>query len=98
MAAINQVADESPFWTDANQIALNAVARSRLQSEGLEFIRDFEDFKIDQLTQAIKNMRTPIPPVQGIAAVLDANGDEQFPAIPPVPGVPPVILSARCIL
>ena len=98
MAALRQVIDETPFWCDEDQMSLNPTARGRLQAEGLEFIMDFEDFKTDQLNQAIKNMRTAIPPIQGIAAVLHEDGSELFPAIPPVAGSPPVIMSAKCIL
>ena len=97
-AEIPVIANETPFWTEATQMALSNAARLRLSDEGLMNIRDFDDFKLDSLNQAIKNMRTTIPPIQGIQAIVGADGVEQHPAIAPVPGVPAIVLSAKCIL
>ena len=90
--------DETPFWTDRDQMALSGAVRTRLEGEGLQIIADFADFKDDQLKQAFKNMRTSIPPTQGVAEVLDANGTVVFPAIQPVPPMPGLNVSAKCML
>ena len=73
-------------------MALPPNVRRRLQDEGLVLVSDFNEFKKDQLDQAFKNMRIPIP---GIPAVVDAAGVELVPAVPPVP---PCLVSARCAL
>lgn len=93
MAAVNR---EDPFWINNDQMGLSPSARARLQSEGLTDIRDFADFKEAELAQAIKNIRVTIPAVQGIPAVVNANGDVVFPAILPIPAKQGVVLSAKC--
>ena len=80
------------FFTNAPQMALPPDVRRRLQNEGLTLISDFNEFKKDQLEQAFKNMRIPIP---GIPAVVDNAGVVQIPATPPIP---PCLVSARCAL
>ena len=80
------------FFTNGPQMALNADARNRLAAEGLVRVEDFEDFKEEQLEDAIKNLRTAIP---GVPAVLDAGGNVVPPAIPPIL---PCLISARCHL
>ena len=90
--------DETPFWTDRDQMGLTNVARASLSNEGLELIADFADFKEDQLKQAFKNIRTPTNPIQGVAEVLDGEGNVLYPAIPPTPAIPGVRLPAKCML
>ena len=80
------------FFTNGPQMALSVVARDRLGQEGLEYIKDFADFKDDQLYQAIKNMRAPIP---GIYAVLGALDIVVVPGVAPIP---PCIVSGNCTL
>ena len=80
------------FFTNAPQMALPPNVRRRLQDEGLVHIADFNEFKKDQLEQAFKNMRIPIP---GVPAIVDEAGVVQVAAIPPVP---PCLVSARCAL
>ena len=80
------------FFTNAPQMALPPNVRRRLQDEGLVLISDFNEFKKDQLEQAFKNMRIPIP---GIPAVVNDAGVELVPAVPPIP---PCLASARCAL
>jgi hypothetical protein len=80
------------FFSNAPQMHLSNPTRLRLSQEGLETVNDFADFKKEQLNQAIKNMRTPIP---GIPAITDANGVVVTAAIP---AVPPCIVSAKCSL
>jgi len=58
------------FFDNGPQMALLPLVRTRLVAEGLETIEDFADFKKDQLKEAIKNLRTPIP---GIIGVVDVN-------------------------
>ena len=82
----------TPSFCNAPQMHLTVTMRARLALEGLETIFDFADFKKDQLNQAIKNMRTPIP---GVAAVLDDAGIVVNEAIP---AIPPCIVSAKCAL
>ena len=48
--------NETPFWTDRDQMALNDAVRIRLQGEGLQIIADFADFKDDQLKQRIEGL------------------------------------------
>ena len=79
-------------------MALTGPARVRLGEEGLTYIRDFVDFKEDDLNQAFKNMRTNIPPISGIAEVLNPDGSVLYEAIPPIPARQVVVLSAKCIL
>ena len=85
-------AQTTAFFTNGPQMALTPEQRNRLATEGLNVVDDFEDFKEDQIEQAIKNLRTPIP---GIAAVTDAVGNVVTAA---VPGIPPCLISARCAL
>lgn len=80
------------FFENGPQMGLQPNERARLANEGLVTVSDFEDFKEDQLTQALKNMRTLIP---GVAAVVDAAGNKVNPA---VPAIPPILVSARCAL
>ena len=80
------------FFTNAPQMALPANVRRRLQNEGLVLVSDFNEFKKDQLEQAFKNMRIPIP---GVPAVVDDAGIVQVEAIPPIP---PCLVSGRCAL
>ena len=80
------------FFENGPQMALPHSARQRLAQEGLDSVDSFADFKEDELKQAIKNLRSPIP---GVAAVLDGAGNVLNPAIP---AVPPCIVSAKCFL
>ena len=80
------------FFENGPQMGLQPNERARLANEGLATVDDFVDFKEDQLTQALKNMRTSIP---GVDAVVDAAGNVVNPA---VPAVPPILVSARCAL
>ena len=87
---------EDPFWTNEDQMGLSAAARARLEREGLVYIRDFADFKETKLAQAIKNIQVTIPAVQGTPAVINNEGEEVFPPIPPIPAQYGVALSAKC--
>ena len=80
------------FFENNPQMALPHDARQRLAQEGLTTIDDFVDFKEEELKQAIKNLRSPIP---GIPAVLDAGGNEASTAVPPIPAC---LVSAKCAL
>ena len=80
------------FFTNNPQMALSPDQRLRLGAEGLVTVEDFADFKEDQLEDAIKNLRTPIP---GVPRVLNAEGNEIVAA---VPAVPPCLISAKCTL
>lgn len=92
MAAPFNNAQNDNFFNNGPQMGLTANARNRLAAEGLVRVEDFEDFKEEQLEDAIKNLRIAIP---GVAAVLDAAGNVVAPAIPPVL---PCLISARCHL
>ena len=83
--AFNQITTTS-FFENGPQMALLPLVRQRFSLEGLATIEDFADFKKDQLKEAIKNLRTPIP------RVLAVGGDPEIPAIPPC------IVSAKCAL
>ena len=65
---------QTAFFTNAPQMGLMVVARTRLADEGLVNVADFEDFKPEQIQQALKNLRTAIPGVPGIAPVIDNSG------------------------
>ena len=92
------------FFTNGPQMALSNAARQRLALEGLTVVEDFEDFKKEQINEALKNMRVAIPGIPGIpgaAALLNPDGSVQVPAlaaIPPIPAVPPMLISAKCSL
>lgn len=93
----NELSAEDNFWLDDDQMSLTAEERTSLSHEGLETISDFLDFKDDELTQAFKNMRISVPPVAGVDAVVDAEGEVVSPAIPSFPGKRPVALSTKCM-
>ena len=80
------------FFTNGPQVELSVVARDCLGQEGFESIKDFANFKDDQLYQAIKNMRTSIP---GVASVLGALDIVMVPGVAPIPSC---IVSAKCAL
>ena len=61
-------------------------------------IKDFEDFKEEELKAAFRNMRTSIPGLQAVPEQLNAAGDVIAPAMPAVPGILPCLVSARCAL
>ena len=90
------------FFENGPQMNLPVVIRNRLQLEGLATVEDLRDFREDELHQAFKNLRTPIagvPGIQGIPAIMNAAGDEEVAAIqavPPIPGVAGVLISAIC--
>ena len=86
------------FFLNGPQMDLPVPVRVRLSQEGQTTIDDFADFKKDQLDQAFKNMRTSIPAIPGVPAILDANNQVQVPAILGVAAVPPVLVSAKCAL
>ena len=91
------------FFENGPQMNLPANVRNRLQQEGLQVVEDFYDFREDELTQAFKNMRTPIagvPGIPGLPQVMAPDGIAvavpAVPAVPPIPGSPGVIVSALC--
>lgn len=85
-------AQTTAFFQNGPQMGLSAAQRARLAQEGLVNIEDFDDFKSDQLTNAIKNLCTGIP---GTPAVLNPDGSVAAPA---VPAIPPCLIPARCAL
>ena len=92
MVVIFNEAQNDAFFEDAQQMSLTNGQRMRLVAEGLAQVADFEDFKEEQIDDAIKNLRTPIP---GVPAVVNARGRETHAAIAPIP---PCIISAKCVL
>ena len=92
MAAAFTPVQTTAFFENGPQMGLTNAERLRLQAEGLTTINDFQDFKEDQLEQAIKNLRTAIP---GIPEVTDAAGNVVTAAVPPIL---PCLISARCAL
>ena len=84
------------FFTAGTQMGLTAAQRAALATQGLSTVDDFADFGKDELDQALKNMRTAIPGIPEVPAVLNGRGREVTAAIPAVPPVLPVILPARC--
>ena len=86
------------FFENGPQMGLSQVQRAWLAAEGLVDIDDFADFKPDQIAHAIKNLRTAVPGVPGMAAILGANGAVAVPAVQPIPGIPACIIPARCSL
>ena len=84
------------FFSNGPQMALPAAVRARLQVEGLVIIEDFFDFKEEQLEQAFKNLRTPIP---GVPAVVDPAipvGNPGHIVVPAIAAIPPIIVTAQC--
>ena len=98
MAAAFNNAQNDAFFTNGPQMNLTATERARLAQEGLTIVDDLLDFKEDQIDQAIKNMRTAIPSVPGVAEVRDQNNNIVTAAVPTIPPVLPVLLSARTAL
>ena len=92
------------FFFNGPQMALSANVRARLALEGLVNVDDFSDFKEEELKAAFKNMRTAIPGIPGIQAILeqvDVNGIVIAPAVqavPPIPPILPCLVSAKCAL
>jgi hypothetical protein len=84
------------FFTNGPQMSLTAAVRLRLSQEGLTIVDDFADFKEDQLLDAFKNMRTSIPGIAAVPAVLDADNNEIIAAIPAIAPIPPTLVSAKC--
>ena len=76
-------------------MGLSASQRTALAAQGLTIVDDFADFGKDELTEALKNMRTSIPGVPGTPAVVVA-GVETVAAVPPIAPILPVVLPARC--
>ena len=92
-------AQNDAFFTNGPQMGLNADTRARLANEGLTVVEDLADFKEEQLLQAYKNMHTSIPGVAAIAEVCDATTNAIITAaVPAVPSILPVLVSARCAL
>ena len=79
------------FWTNAPQMGLSNHVRQRFAAEGLSSIDHFADFKEDEIEEAAKNLRIRI---DGIPAVMDANGNATQAEVPPVT---PVVISALCV-
>jgi hypothetical protein len=88
----NQV---TAFFEAATQMGLTAIQRAALSNQGLTTTDDFSDFGKDELKEALKNMRTAIPGVPEITAVLGPRGGMIRPAVPAVPAIPPVVLPAK---
>ena len=90
------------FFENGPQMNLPHSVRLRLQQEGLQVVEDFQDFRDDDLIQAFKNMRTPIPGVSGVPGVQEVLAQDDtvlvtaIAPIPPTPGSPGVIVSAQC--
>lgn len=74
---------------------LNADQRDALAVQGLATVDDFRDFGKEELEQAIRNMRTTIPGIPAVPAVLDADGNVEVAAVPAVPPILPIILPAK---
>ena len=89
MAAFN-ANQTTGFFENAPQMGLTNVQRTRLAAEGLRTVDDFEDFKPEQIDHAVKNLRTAVPGVPGMAAILNANGnvDEARNSIAEIESIP----------
>ena len=83
------------FFTNGPQMNLTPEVRARLAQEGLATVNDLSDFKEEQLEQAYKNMRTSIPGSPAIPAQLDGQGNILVAAVPAIPPILPVLVSAR---
>jgi hypothetical protein len=96
-------AENNNFFDNGPQMNLLVAVRLRLQNEGLSTVDDFIDFHDDELNQAFKNLRTPIPGIAGIPGIpaqVNNAGVEviaEVPPIAPTPGSPAKIVSAQCI-
>ena len=82
------------FFENGTQMGLTLDQRNALASEGLSTVDDFADFGKDELEDALKNLRTSIPGIPAIAAVV-VNGAQVTAAVPAVAPILPVILPAR---
>lgn len=90
-------AQSTSFFTHGTQMGLTASQRNALAAQGLVTCDDFIDFGKEELAQALRNMRTAIPGVAGVPAVLDPadNAIILQEAIPAVPAIPPIIMPAK---
>ena len=87
------------FFTTGTQLGLTVAQRDALAEQGLTVVDDFADFGKDELKEALQNMRTSIPAVAGIPAIMDnANNAIVVPAIQGIAAIPPILVSAKCML
>ena len=91
-------AQTTAFFENGPQMNLPQAVRARLALEGLDTVTDFVDFKEDQLNDAFKNMRTAIPGVPVIPAVLGQNNVVQVATVAAIAPIPPTLVSAKCAL
>jgi hypothetical protein len=52
-------AQTTAFFEDANQMAIPALTRLQLQTEGIVTVDDLEEFQEDTLKQIVDNLRRP---------------------------------------
>ena len=83
------------FFENGPQMAHPRSAVTRLANEGLANLDDFADFKEDELQAAFKNLRTAIPGVPGVPAVLNGAGNEVTAAVPAIASINLILISAK---
>ena len=84
------------FFENGPQMALPRNTVTRLANEGLANLDDFADFKEDELQAAFKNLRTAIPGLPGVPAVLYDAGNEVTAAVPAIAPINPILISTKC--
>lgn len=88
-------AQTTQFFIAGTQMDLSHDQRAALAAQGLNSLDDFSDFGKDELDQALKNMRTSIPPIQYVAEQRNIAGDVIAPAIQAEPGTRAMIMPAK---
>jgi hypothetical protein len=80
-------AQTTAFFEDANQMAIPALTRLQLQTEGIVTIDDLEEFQEDTLKQIVDNLRRPSGRVPA---------DPNAPDGPTIP-TPPFVFGAKSL-
>ena len=75
-------------------MGLTSVQRRAIQGEGLTNVKDFADFKENEIKMALKNVRQGIPTIPGIPAIPERRNmrgtvtQAVVLAVAPIQGVP----------
>ena len=76
-------------------MGLTQIQRAALDAQGLATPTNFADFGKEILETAFKNVRTVIPGIAAIPAVVDATEVITDAAYPAIPAIPPIVMPAK---
>ena len=88
-------AQTTSFFTANTQMGLTQIQRAALDAQGLATPTNFADFGKEILETAFKNVRTVIPGIAAIPAVVDATEVITDAAYPAIPAIPPIVMPAK---